>query len=130
MLGKVSLEGLEFHAYHGVYPHERSSGNKFEVDITVDTHFDDSAFRDELSGTLNYEMLYALVKEAMDEPAKLLETVGNRIAEKTLLSFAEAVAVEVKISKFNPPIGGVCRKASVVVTSRRPHSASPGSLSL
>src|SRR5271170_816727 len=116
MLGKVSLEGLEFHSYHGVYAHERSSGNKFEVDILVDTHFDDSAFRDELSGTINYEALYAIVKEAMEKPSKLLETVGHSIAEKTLVTFPEAVSVEVKISKFNPPIGGVCKKASVVVT--------------
>lgn len=115
MVGKVSLEGLEFHAYHGVYPHERSSGNKFEVDIHVEIRFDDSAFRDELSGTLNYEKLYAVVKEEMEKPSKLLETVGNAIAESALQKFEEAISVEVKISKFNPPIGGVCRKASVQV---------------
>lgn len=116
MVGKVSLEGLEFHAYHGVYPHERSSGNKFEVDIHVEIRFDDSAFRDELSGTLNYEKLYAVVKEEMEKPSKLLETVGNAIAESALQKFDEAISVEVKISKFNPPIGGVCRKASVQVS--------------
>ncbi len=44
MTGKVALEGLEFHAYHGVYPHERSSGNKFEVDVIVDTEFSDICF--------------------------------------------------------------------------------------
>ena len=60
--GKVVLEGLEFHAYHGIYPDERSSGNKFEVDISVDTFFDESAFHDELSGTINYEDIYAVVK--------------------------------------------------------------------
>jgi len=116
MVGNVSLEGLEFHAYHGVYPHERSSGNKFEVDIHVEIRFDDSAFRDELSGTLNYEKLYAVVKEEMEKPSKLLETVGNAIAESALEKFDEAISVEVKISKFNPPIGGVCRKASVQVS--------------
>ncbi len=115
MLGKVSLEGLEFHSYHGVYAHERSSGNKFEVDILVDTHFDDSAFQDELSGTINYEDLYSIVKVGMEKPSKLLETVAHSIAEKTLSTFPEAISVEVKISKFNPPIGGVCKKASVVV---------------
>ena len=119
MLGKVSLEGLEFHAYHGVYAHERSSGNKFEVDILVDTQFADSAFHDELSGTINYEDLYAIVKAEMEKPSKLLETVGHAIAKQTLLSFKEAVSVEVKISKFNPPIGGVCKKASVVVNQKR-----------
>jgi 7,8-dihydroneopterin aldolase/epimerase/oxygenase len=115
MTGKVALEGLEFHAYHGVYPHERSSGNKFEVDITIDTEFSDSAFRDELTGTINYEDVYAIVKDAMDRPAKLLETVGHLIAEQSLKKFPSAKTVEVKISKFNPPIGGVCKKASVVV---------------
>ena len=119
MTGKVALEGLEFHAYHGVYPHERSSGNKFEVDILVDTQFSESAFRDELSGTINYEDLYAIVKAEMEKPSKLLETVGHAIAERTLQAFAEAHRVEVKISKFNPPIGGVCKKAIVMVTKAR-----------
>lgn len=116
MKGKVALEGLEFHAYHGVYPHERSSGNKFEVDIFVETEFEDTAFHDDLSGTINYEDLYSLVKSEMEKPSKLLETVCHAIAEKTLATFRSATNVEVKISKFNPPIGGVCRKASVVVS--------------
>jgi len=119
MTGRVALEGLEFHAYHGVYPHERSSGNKFEVDIIVETEFSDSAFHDDLSGTINYEVLYAIVKEEMAKPSKLLETVGNAIAQQALKTFSEAKTVEVKISKFNPPIGGVCKKATVTVNKVR-----------
>ena len=119
MKGKVALEGLEFHAYHGVYPHERSSGNKFEVDIIVETEFQEAAFQDDLSGTINYEDLYRLVKGEMEKPSKLLETVGHAIAEKILQSFDSVINVEVKISKFNPPIGGVCKKASVVVNRHK-----------
>jgi dihydroneopterin aldolase len=119
MTGKVALEGLEFHAYHGVYPHERSSGNKFEVDVIVETEFSDSAFQDDLSGTINYENLYAIVSEEMAKPSKLLETVCHAIAKRTLDSFVEAKAVEVMISKFNPPIGGVCKKATVTVDQRK-----------
>ena len=115
MTGKISLEGLEFHAYHGVYPHERSSGNKFEVDVIVETKIEESAFNDDLRGTLNYEDLYSLVKIEMEKPSKLLETVAHSIAESILKKFPGAVNAEVKISKFNPPIGGVCKKASVVV---------------
>ena len=102
MKGQVALEGLEFHAYHGVYPQERSSGNKFEVDVRVETEFMETAFQDDLSGTINYEDLYALVKKEMDKPSKLLETVGHAIAEKILQTFTSAINVEVKISKFNP----------------------------
>lgn len=119
MTGKVILEGLEFHAYHGIYPHERSSGNKFEVDIEVETQFSASAFHDDLSGTVDYEDLYALVKDEMEKPSKLLETVGHAIAVKTLETFPNAISVAVTISKFNPPIGGVCRKATVSVNRTR-----------
>ena len=119
MKGTIALEGLEFHAYHGVYPHERSSGNKFEVDLFVDTAFSDSAFRDELSGTINYEDLYAVVKEEMEKPSKLLETVGHAIAELILKRFVQAEKVRVTISKMNPPIGGVCKRAVVTVNKER-----------
>ncbi len=119
MTGKISLEGLEFHAYHGVYPHERSSGNKFEVDVVVETEIQDSAFQDDLRGTINYEDLYEVVKTEMNKPSKLLETVAHSIAETILKKFSGAKNAEIKISKFNPPIGGVCKKASVVVARRK-----------
>ncbi len=119
MTGKVILEGLEFHAYHGVYPHERSSGNKFELDVVVKTEFGEAAFQDDLSGTINYEDVYAVVKAEMEKPSKLLERVGHSIAEKILEGFPEAKSVQISISKFNPPIGGVCRKASVTISKKR-----------
>ena len=119
MTGRVILEGLEFHAYHGIYPHERSSGNKFEVDVSVVTEIHDSAFQDDLSGTINYEDLYDVVKTEMGKPSKLLERVGHSIAGKILVAFPEAISVEISISKFNPPIGGVCRKAAVTITKSR-----------
>jgi dihydroneopterin aldolase len=55
----------------------------------------------------------------MAKPSKLLETVGYAIASKTLETFLEAKGVEVQISKFNPPIGGVCKKATVTVSKAR-----------
>lgn len=119
MIGKVILEGLEFHAYHGVYPHERSSGNKFEVDVEVETQFSASAFHDDLGGTINYEDLYSVIKTEMEKPSKLLETVGHAIAVRTLETFPTALSVAVNISKFNPPIGGVCKKATISVTRLR-----------
>ncbi len=119
MTGTISLEGLEFHAYHGVYPHERSSGNKFEVDVTVETAINASAFADDLSGTINYEDLYAMVRSEMEKPSKLLERVGHEMAAGILARFPQANSVTITIAKFNPPIGGVCRKASVTIQQSR-----------
>lgn len=119
MSGRVALEGLEFHAYHGVYPHERESGNWFEVDIAVDTDFTEAAEHDDLMGTINYETLFRIVKEEMGKPSKLLETVAGKIADDVLKALPAAKAVELKISKLNPPIGGKCRRATVSLIRKR-----------
>jgi 7,8-dihydroneopterin aldolase/epimerase/oxygenase len=119
MSGRIILEGLEFHAYHGVYPHERDSGNWFEVDISVETDFTAGATHDELSGTVNYETLFRLIKEEMEKPSKLLETVAANIVASVLRDLPKVVKVDLKISKLNPPIGGKCRKAAIHISKSR-----------
>jgi len=119
MIGKISLEGLEFHAFHGVYPHERESGNWFEVDITVETNIHEGAIEDDLAKTVNYETLYQFVREEMEKPSKLLETVAEKIVKRVLQDLPEVAHVEIKIAKINPPIGGKCKKASVSLSKKR-----------
>ena len=119
MTGKISLEGLEFHAFHGVYPHERESGNWFEVDISVETNILEGAIGDDLEKTVNYEILYQFVKEEMEKPSKLLETVAEKIVERVLRDLPEVGQVELKIAKINPPIGGKCKRASLSLLKKR-----------
>jgi 7,8-dihydroneopterin aldolase/epimerase/oxygenase len=119
MNGRVALEGLEFHAFHGVYPHERESGNWFEVDIAIETDFTIGAQQDDLSGTVNYETLYRIVKDEMERPSKLLETVSENIVKDVLSELPAVVKVELVISKINPPIGGKCKRATVSIVKKR-----------
>ncbi|HEY8935438.1 MAG TPA: dihydroneopterin aldolase [Cyclobacteriaceae bacterium] len=119
MIGRIALEGLEFHAFHGVYPHERESGNWFEVDVVVETNFLKAALDDELADTVNYETIFRIVKAEMEIPSKLLETVAEKIVDDILKEFPSVALVEFKISKLNPPIGGKCRKASVMLTKKQ-----------
>ena len=119
MIGKIALEGLEFHAFHGVYPHERNSGNWFEVDIAVEADFTEGATKDELAGTVNYEILFRIVKDEMERPSKLLETVAEKIIKDVLKELPAVNQVTIKLSKINPPIGGKCRRASVSITKKR-----------
>jgi 7,8-dihydroneopterin aldolase/epimerase/oxygenase len=119
MTGKIALEGLEFHAFHGVYPHERESGNFFEVDIAVETDFSEAAAHDDLGETVNYETLFRIVKEEMDEPSKLLETVAAKIIAHVFRDCPTALHVDLKISKLNPPIGAKCKRSSLSVSQSR-----------
>jgi dihydroneopterin aldolase len=118
-MGRIALEGLDFHAYHGVYPHERESGNWFEVDIAVETDFSKAAIDDDLSETVNYETLFRIVKDEMEKPSRLLETVAKNIVDDVMREFPTVSLVEFKISKLNPPIGGKCKRSSVSLTKDR-----------
>ena len=118
-MGRIALEGLDFHAFHGVYPHERESGNWFEIDIAVETDFSLAAENDDLAATVNYETLFRIVKDEMEIPSKLLETVAGKIVADVLLAFPSVTLVEFKISKLNPPIGGKCKRSSVSLVKKR-----------
>jgi len=119
MTGKISLEGLEFHAFHGVYPHERESGNWFEVDISVETELTEGSIEDNIQNTVNYEILYRFVKEEMEKPSRLLETVAENIVARVMRELAAVQRIDLKVAKIHPPIGGKCKKASVSVSKER-----------
>jgi 7,8-dihydroneopterin aldolase/epimerase/oxygenase len=119
MNGRIALEGLEFHAHHGVYPHERESGNFFEIDIAVETDFSQAAAHDDLRGTVNYEVLFKIVKDEMEQPSKLLETVAEKIVTDVMETLPAVMSVDLRISKLNPPIGVKCKKATINLTKRR-----------
>jgi len=112
-MGKIKLEGLEFFAYHGFYKTEREVGRKFGVDVEVTVDFSKAAKDDSLHDTINYENVYRIVKEEMAVPVKLLEFLADKICTKMLLSFNNIEDVHISIRKFNPPIGGICKSATV-----------------
>ncbi|GAB4396849.1 MAG: dihydroneopterin aldolase [Microscillaceae bacterium] len=114
-LGKISLEGMEFFAYHGFYKEERKMGNKYHVDITVELDLQAAAQTDKLSQTLDYENLYRLIQEEMKKPTKLLEHLGHEIIAQVYAHFPEVQSVEVSVAKYNPPVGGVCKWAKVTL---------------
>lgn len=117
-MGSILLEEMEFFAFHGYYEEEQKIGNKYSVTLRVETNFVNGAKNDDLAGTINYEGLYAIVKQVMGTPSKLLEHLGQQIIEKIQADYGSQTEVEVSISKHNPPIGGICAKSTVVMTEQ------------
>ncbi len=118
-MGLVSLDGLEFFAYHGYYDEEQKVGNKYAVDITVRADLNRAAKQDALEETVNYEALYEVVKQEMQIRSRLLEHIGYNIIQTVFQQFPSVKHVEISISKFNPPIGGVCKQARVTLREDR-----------
>jgi len=111
--GEIALLGMEFFARHGFYEEEQKLGNRFQVDIFLETDFQEASENDRLSKTVNYEEVYNLIAGVMHEPARLLETLANRILEQVNAKFQQVTAAKVVIEKQNPPLGGLCQKARI-----------------
>lgn len=116
-MGKIQLEGLEFFAHHGYYQEEQKLGNRYSVDITLDTEFGEAASADELNGTVNYEEVYQIISDVMSQNTKLLEHIAHKINQSIINRFPQVDKVETKVSKHNPPLNGICKVASVTLTA-------------
>ena len=102
----ISIEGMEFFAYHGCFKEEAIIGTKFRIDLFLKSDTRKAEVSDELSDTVNYQRVYAFIKEEMQTRSKLLEHVGRRILNRLKKEFPEVNAATVKIRKLNPPLGG------------------------
>jgi len=109
----ISIEGMEFFAYHGCFKEEQVIGTKFRVDVflKVDTTLAEQT--DHLHDTVNYQAVYRFVKEEMQVSSKLLEHVGRRILDRIKTEFPTVVDARLKIRKLNPPLGGKMEFVSV-----------------
>lgn len=114
-MGKVALEGMEFHAYHGVYPEEAILGNRFTVDLELETDFRAAMINDELEGTIDYAKLYKIVKTRMESKVKLLEHLGHGMVVDICEAYPQVKQITVKLKKHQPAMGGLVDFSSVTV---------------
>lgn len=108
----ISLHHLKFHAFHGLYEEEKKTGNEFEVNL--DVSFNEPADPvTHLSQTINYAVLYQLIKDRMSIPEPLLETVAMDIARQSRIRFPFITEINVSVRKINPPIFNFQRQTVV-----------------
>lgn len=110
---------MEFHAYHGCLEHEKQLGNTFIVSVSMRIDTCLAGQTDELENTLNYQLVYDVVKTQMEIPSKLIEHVGQRILESIFGSFPQIKTLKVKLEKLNPPLGGKVEKVSIELKKER-----------
>lgn len=116
---KIGLHGMEFFAFHGLHPEETTNGNKFIVDVEVETDFTKAALSDDISGTFDYEQIYAIVEQEMKITSKLLEHLAERILMKLKLFPATAFSIKVSVAKMNPPLKGVTAKSFIEICYKK-----------
>ena len=109
----ILLKNVLFFAHHGVAPQETVTGNEFYINLRLKTDFKHAAVTDELDDTISYADIYAILKQEMEIPSKLLEHVCGRIATRLFQEFPGIEEIEIKLSKRNPPMGADIDSAGV-----------------
>lgn len=115
----IFVNDIQLHAYHGVIPQEQLTGNDYLVSVSAQYPIDKAITTDDVQHTLNYAMVYDIVKEEMGISSKLVEHVAGRIAQHLMKQFADISVVQVRITKLNPPMGAQCAGAGVEVEMTR-----------
>jgi len=114
-MGKVALQGIEFHAYHGAYPEETVLGNRFTLDLELETDFRQAMLHDDLSATVDYSTLYKLIKARMDVKVKLLEHLGHMIVSDILEVYPNITQIRLTLKKHHPSLGGLVNFSAVQI---------------
>jgi dihydroneopterin aldolase len=116
-MSTISIEGMEFYAYHGHFAEEQIIGTWFVVDLFLKTDTTRAEQSDDLQDTVNYLEVYQTVKQEMQISSKLLEHVGRRILKAIHQRFPAVEHASVKVRKMNPPLGGKMDFVSLTLES-------------
>ena len=106
---------MEFYSFHGHYREEQIVGNKFMVDLTLETDMAVPSESDSLKDAVNYQRAYEIVKTEMEKKSHLLEHIAGRIIKALYSEMTGIKKISVKVSKMNPPMGGKIGSVSVIM---------------
>ena len=111
----IHLRNLQFHAFHGVMPQERTAGNDYVVNLRAEYPIEQAMQSDDVAHTLNYAEVYAVVETEMQKPSCLLENVAYRIAQRLFCDFPLIRSMRLEVAKQNPPMGTCGGQAAVEI---------------
>lgn len=120
MKDHVRVINLCLHGNHGVFPEETRLGQKFFVDIDCALSLAACAEDDDYSKAVCYGTLCNLAAEVSNNgPYKLIETLGDRIAQTVLDRFDQVSDVAVRVRKPSAPISLLLDHVEIEIHRKR-----------
>jgi len=116
-MGKITIESMEFYAFHGHYQEEQIVGNRFLVDLEMECDLTTPANSDNLNDAVNYQQAYQIIKNEMRRTkSKLLENIGKRILDALFQELKGIEKATIRIRKLYPPMGGPIKSVGVTMS--------------
>ena len=120
MSDRIVLASLAFDARHGVNEHEKTTTQRFEVDVELELDLGPAGRSDDLAATIDYGAVATLVRGVLDgPPVDLIETLAERIAARLLERFPPADAVVVRVRKPDVRLAAPLAYAGVEIRRAR-----------
>jgi 7,8-dihydroneopterin aldolase/epimerase/oxygenase len=115
-MGIIRIEDMEFYAFHGHFKEEQIVGNKFLIDLEIETDLDAAGISDKLEDAADYSVACRIVRQEMEKKSKLLENIARRILDALFSNMKNIRRATVRIKKMNPPVGSKVGSVSVIMT--------------
>ena len=104
-MDKLYVKDLEVFAYHGVFPEEKTLGQKFVLSMELDLEMQEAGLTGDLSKSVHYgELCHEVEREFQKESYDLIETAGEKIAGFILNHYDMVQGVKVMVKKPWAPI--------------------------
>lgn len=117
---KIHLNDMVFYGYHGVHPEERKLGQRFIVNLTVETRKEFDVDIHQLQDTIDYTRIYDEIKHTMEKKQfHLLEDCANEILDTVMNKFPKIIEAVVKIRKPSVPINGSLGSVEIEMWRKR-----------
>lgn len=126
-MGKLGIEGMQFHAYHGHYEAENVVGTTFVVDVHFKMDLEKAGLSDKITDTVNYEDIYKICADIMGFQFELIEKVAKSILDEILQLLTrklehqgekQIIEVMVRVRKHNPPLSGLVDSTFVEIEGK------------
>ena len=116
----IKLANMGFYAYHGVTAEERKIGQRFFLDLEMQTDLCKAGKSDSPEDTLDYQKVYYLINEVTSQKKyKLLEALVQDIADAVLSRFPRILNILVTVRKPNVPFKGILDYVEVRISRQR-----------
>ena len=108
----VHLHDLHFNSFHGIHEEEKILGNDYVIDASVEFH-EELQVINSINDTINYTDIYNIIRERMNVPTPLLETIVMEMGNEIHNEFPQVRSINISIKKMYPPIEGIQGAAGV-----------------
>ena len=115
----ITLEGMVFFGFHGTRPEERTLGQPFVVDVTVQLDLRAAGEGDDLTASVDYSAIHRAARAIVEgPPLQLTEAVAERIAAAVLAEHPPVQAVQVRVRKPNVRLDNTVLAGSIITINR------------